>query len=43
VQYVNVLKDPEGVDGLLKASKGRRVVPVIVEANGLVIIGFGGS
>ena len=43
MRYVNVQRDPEGVDEMLRASKGRRSVPVIVEADGRVIIGFGGT
>jgi glutaredoxin 3 len=42
VEYVNVKADPKGMEAMLKASKGKREVPVIVE-NGKVSIGYGGS
>jgi len=41
-EYVNVLERDGGLDQMLKYSKGRRQIPVIVEA-GKVTIGFGGS
>jgi glutaredoxin 3 len=40
--YVNVQADPEKLKEMLKHSKGKRSVPVIVE-DGKVIVGFGGS
>jgi len=41
--YVNVKKDAADLQRMLAYSKGRRDVPVIVEADGRVVIGFGGS
>ena len=41
-QYVNVQKDKEGLERMLKYSKGSREVPVVVEDE-KVTIGFGGS
>lgn len=41
-QYFNVKKDTEALKRMLEYSKGRREVPVIVEA-GRVTIGFGGT
>jgi len=37
-----VLEDDQGLEQMLKLTKGRRNVPVIVEA-GKVTVGFGGS
>lgn len=42
VEYVNVRKDPDGMQRMLRYSRGRRDVPVIVEDE-RVTIGFGGS
>jgi glutaredoxin len=42
VQYINVKQDPTGLQRMLEYSKGRRLVPVIVEG-GQVTIGFGGT
>jgi glutaredoxin 3 len=42
VRYVNVKKDPAGLDAMLRLTNGRRSVPVIVEA-GRVTVGFGGT
>jgi glutaredoxin len=42
VQYIDVSRDPQALDTMLVASKGRRVVPVIVEGS-KVTIGFGGT
>ena len=42
VDYRNVKADKQALDEMLKYSKGKRDVPVIVE-DGNVIIGFGGS
>ncbi len=42
VEYVNVKKDPAALTRMLEYSRGRREVPVIVEA-GRVTIGFGGT
>jgi len=41
--YVNVKKNPAGLDRMLEHSLGRRAVPVIVEEDGSVVIGFGGT
>jgi glutaredoxin 3 len=40
--YINVLEDPDGLQRMLKITRGRRKIPVIVDA-GNVTIGFGGS
>lgn len=42
VDYRNVKKDPASLAEMLTLTKGRRHVPVIVEA-GKVTIGFGGT
>jgi glutaredoxin 3 len=42
VDYRNVKKDAAALAEMLRHSKGRREVPVIVEA-GKVTIGFGGT
>ena len=41
-EYINVKKNPAGLERMLEYSKGRRLVPVIVET-GRVTIGFGGT
>ena len=41
-EYINVKKDAAQLARMLEFSKGRRVVPVIVE-DGRVTIGFGGT
>ena len=41
-EYINVKKNPAGLERMLEYSKGRRLVPVIVEG-GRVTIGFGGT
>ncbi len=41
-EYVNVKKDRAGLDRMLKATGGRRDVPVIVDGDE-VTIGFGGT
>ena len=41
--YVNVKKDAAQLARMLEFSKGRRAVPVIVDADGTVTIGFGGT
>ena len=41
-RYVNVKKNADGLDRMLRYSNGRRQVPVIVE-DGKVTIGFGGT
>ena len=40
--YINVKKDPAGLARMLEHSKGKRLVPVIVEGD-RVTIGFGGT
>lgn len=42
-EYIDVLKDAAGMKKMLEFSKGVRKVPVIVDAGGKVIIGFGGT
>lgn len=42
VQYVNIKQDSSGMEQMLKYSKGRKDVPVIVEGP-KVTIGFGGT
>lgn len=42
MKYVNVKESKDGLAAMLKASKGDRSVPVIVE-NGKVTVGYGGS
>ena len=42
-EYVNVKKHAAELDKMLVLSKGRRAVPVIVETDGSVTVGFGGS
>jgi glutaredoxin len=42
VTYVNVLADPEKLKEMLRHSKGKRSVPVIVDG-AQVTVGFGGS
>jgi len=41
-EYVNVKKNPADLDKMLRYSKGRREVPVIVDGS-TVTIGFGGT
>jgi hypothetical protein len=43
VEYINVRADPARVGELLAHSGGRRVVPVIVDDEGGVTIGYGGT
>jgi len=40
--YVNVKKDPAGLERMLALTRGQRRVPVILE-NGKVTVGFGGT
>jgi glutaredoxin 3 len=42
VQYFNVKKNPSDLQRMLEYSKGKRLVPVIVDG-GKVTIGFGGT
>ena len=42
-QYIDVKKSRAEMDRMLELSGGVRRVPVILEANGKVTIGFGGS
>ena len=41
-KYINVKKDAAALARMLELTKGRRVVPVIVE-DGAVTIGYGGT
>ena len=41
--YINVKKNAAALARMLEFSKGRRAVPVIVDPNGRVTIGFGGT
>lgn len=41
--YINVKKNPAELERMLAYSKGARRVPVIVDENGKVTIGFGGT
>ena len=41
-EYVNVKKSPADLEKMLRYSKGRREVPVIVDGS-TVTIGFGGT
>ncbi|HWK11482.1 MAG TPA: UXX-star (seleno)protein family 1 [Vicinamibacterales bacterium] len=41
--YVNVKKNPAELERMLTFSKGAKRVPVIVEEDGKVTIGFGGT
>jgi len=41
-EYVNVKKNPAELEKMLRYSKGRRAVPVIVDG-GTVTVGFGGT
>ena len=41
-EYINVKKNPAELERMLAYSRGRRVVPVIVD-EGAVTIGFGGT
>ncbi len=43
VEYVNVKADKAGMARMLEHSGGHRRVPVIVEEDGKVTIGFGGT
>ncbi|HEY0875477.1 MAG TPA: UXX-star (seleno)protein family 1 [Vicinamibacterales bacterium] len=43
VEYIDVKKDPSALDTMLGYSGGHRRVPVLVEEDGKVLIGFGGS
>ena len=42
-KYVDVKKNAAELEKMLVLSKGRRAVPVIVDADGSVTIGFGGT
>jgi glutaredoxin len=42
-EYVNVKKDKQGLERMLRQTNGRRDVPVIVEDGKVVAIGYGGS
>jgi glutaredoxin len=43
VEYINVRTDSSRLAEMLQYSGGRRVVPVIVTADGAVTIGYGGT
>ena len=43
VEYVNVKKSAADLERMLAWSDGRRAVPDIVEEDGTVTIGFGGT
>ena len=42
-EYLNVKKNKADLDRMLTHSKGQRRVPVIVDDQGQVTIGFGGT
>ena len=42
-EYFNVKTDASDLERMLAYSKGRRAVPVIVDDEGTVVIGFGGT
>jgi len=42
-EYINVKKLAADLERMLVHSKGRRAVPVIVDDEGTVVIGFGGT
>ena len=42
-EYVNVKKNAADLDRMLKLNGGQRRVPVIVDDDGKVTIGFGGT
>jgi glutaredoxin len=42
-EYINVKKDAAQLERMLGFSNGRRSVPVIVDDQGQVTIGFGGT
>ena len=42
-EYINVKKRAPDLERMLEFSKGRRAVPVIVDDEGTVVIGFGGT
>jgi glutaredoxin 3 len=42
-EYLNVKKNAAALEQMLVLSQGRRAVPVIVETDGSVTVGFGGT
>jgi glutaredoxin len=42
-EYINVKKNAAELDRMLVHSRGQRAVPVIVEDDGSVTVGFGGT
>ncbi len=42
-EYINVKKNPAALEQMLVLSHGRRAVPVIVDDDGRVTVGFGGT
>ena len=41
-EYINVLKDEDGLERMVTLTNGRRKIPVIVDA-GKITVGFGGT
>ena len=41
-EYINVLKDEDGLERMVKLTNGRRKIPVIVDS-GKIMVGFGGT
>ena len=41
-EYINVLKDEDGLERMVNLTNGRRKIPVIVDA-GKITVGFGGT
>jgi len=41
-EYINVLKDEDGLERMVKLTNGRRKIPVIVDS-GKITVGFGGT
>ena len=42
-EYINVKRNGAALERMLALSKGERAVPVIVEEDGTVTVGFGGA
>jgi glutaredoxin len=42
-EYINVKKSAADLERMLVLSQGQRAVPVIVDAEGTVTVGFGGT
>jgi glutaredoxin 3 len=43
VEYIDVKQDEAALGRMLDLSGGRRCVPVILEEDGSVVVGFGGT